>query len=427
MTSERRFEQDLPDLLAQVGLGPTPDYRDFVVQQTARMSQRPAWTFPERWLPMTALTQAVAPPRFPWRYAAIGALLILALVGAALLAGSVVPHVPAPFGPAKNGLIAYDDGGDIYTVDPVTGSSTAIVRGPTTDAAPVWSLDGMHLAFRRSEINISGLHLYVAKADGRDLRQVAPEPIDATSTYAFSPDGREIAYTLGSDSGRALWIAPTNGDGAPRRLDLGTTVGLFSYLPPDGTEIVFTDGGTPETGSAIYAIDVASGHVRRILAAIPGVGRDVLAVSPDGTRLAFATAATDTTRNTYMVHVVGIEGSNEVTLPMPPGATFEDAPVWSNDGTRLAVTRGYDTRDQDMALAAVPADGSSPGVETDHGLTGCCETTSEWSPDDSFVLTEPVFDSNKAEQQLLWDPNTGVVTHPTWLGKSKPAWQRRGP
>jgi Tol biopolymer transport system component len=426
MTSERRFEQDLPDLLAQVGLGPTPDYRDFVVQQTARMSQRPAWTFPERWLPMTALTQAVAPPRFPWRYVAISALLILALVGAALLAGSS-RHIPPPFGRAANGLIAYDDGGDIYAVDAVTGLSTAIVKGPTTDAAPVWSRDGTHLAFRRSEINVSGLHLYVASVDGRDVRQVTQEPIDATSTYAFSPDGREIAYTLGPDSDRVLWIAATDRDVAPRRLDLGTKVGDFSYLPPDGKKIVFTDGGTPETGSAIYTVDVASGHVQRILAAIPGVGRDVLAVSPDGTRLAFATAGTDTTRNTYMVHVVGIDGSNEITLPMPPGATFQDAPVWSNDGNRLAVTRGYDTRNQDMVLAAMPADGSSPGVETEHGLTGCCETTSEWSPDDSFVLTEPVFDSSVPEQQLLWDPDTGVVTHPTWLGKSKPAWQRRAP
>ena len=34
MTSERRFDQDLPDLLAQVAQAPAPDYRDLIVQQT---------------------------------------------------------------------------------------------------------------------------------------------------------------------------------------------------------------------------------------------------------------------------------------------------------------------------------------------------------------------------------------------------------
>ena len=52
MTSDRRFEQDLPDLMAQLAPRRVPDYRDDIVRQTARTRQRPAWTFPERWLPM---------------------------------------------------------------------------------------------------------------------------------------------------------------------------------------------------------------------------------------------------------------------------------------------------------------------------------------------------------------------------------------
>ena len=65
MTSERRLEQDLPDLLARMATGPTPDYRDHIVQQTARMRQRPAWTFPEGWIPMSAVTSRLATaPRF---------------------------------------------------------------------------------------------------------------------------------------------------------------------------------------------------------------------------------------------------------------------------------------------------------------------------------------------------------------------------
>src|SRR6188472_4251072 len=108
MTTERRFDQDLPDLLTQVAQAPAPDYRDLIVQRTARTRQRPAWTFPERWLPMYVVTsRAAVTPRFPMRIVAVAALLLIVLiVGAALIAGSQ-HRLPAPFGPARNGLVTY--------------------------------------------------------------------------------------------------------------------------------------------------------------------------------------------------------------------------------------------------------------------------------------------------------------------------------
>ena len=84
MTADRRFERDLPDLLADLYLGPAPDYRDELVRQFAATSQRPAWTFPERWIPMSVTTlarQALQP--LPWR--TIGLLVVLALLAAVAL------------------------------------------------------------------------------------------------------------------------------------------------------------------------------------------------------------------------------------------------------------------------------------------------------------------------------------------------------
>ncbi len=78
MTSPRRFEQDLPVLIADLYLQGTPDYRDDLVQQVARVRQRPAWTFPERWLPMDLATKAVpGAPRIPWRIVGVVALLAI--------------------------------------------------------------------------------------------------------------------------------------------------------------------------------------------------------------------------------------------------------------------------------------------------------------------------------------------------------------
>ena len=45
------------------GVGPYPDYIDDVLATTAQRRQRPAWTFPERWLPMDITTHASRRPR----------------------------------------------------------------------------------------------------------------------------------------------------------------------------------------------------------------------------------------------------------------------------------------------------------------------------------------------------------------------------
>src|SRR4029079_12689473 len=85
MTMPTRIERDLPAILAEMAAGPYPDYVDDVLPQTARMRQRPAWTFSERWLPMDIATRAAPSARLPWRQLGILAL-IAALLAFALAA-----------------------------------------------------------------------------------------------------------------------------------------------------------------------------------------------------------------------------------------------------------------------------------------------------------------------------------------------------
>ena len=426
MTSERRFDQDLPDLLAQVAQAPAPDYRDLIVQRTARTRQRPAWTFPERWLPMSAVTsRAATAPRFPFRIVALAALLLIALmVGAVLLAGSQ-RHLPAPFGLAGSGRVAYAASGDVYTVDPVTRVATAIVTGPEIDVGPVWSDDGTHVVFRRQltvglDVGNSASRLFVARADGSGLVAITSAAEFQITRYVFSPNGSEVAYTFGPDSNSELWIAKTDGSGA-RHLDLGMSVIWPSYRPPNGAEIVFASAN-----GGIYAVDVVSNKVRTIVAPSAGIGRDVVKIAPDGSRVAYSASTTnDTTHNTYRIQVSAMDGSGATkTLPMPQGATFQDAPSWSNDSRRIVVTRGYSTWNQEMTLAVLPSDASSVGIETARGLTGCCDTVIEWAPDDKSILVSPEDLSGNFTQQLLLDPATGSTRPAPWAAISDPAWQR---
>src|SRR5258707_208915 len=103
MTTDRRLRRDLPEILADLAIGPYPDYIDDVLATSARIRQRPAWTFPERWLPMVDIVrQPVFVPRLPWRFLSLALVVLLALLAAAILFVGSQQHVPAPFGPARN-------------------------------------------------------------------------------------------------------------------------------------------------------------------------------------------------------------------------------------------------------------------------------------------------------------------------------------
>ena len=113
---------------------------------------------------------------------------------------------------------------------------------------------------------------------------------------------------------------------------------------------------------------------------------------------------------------------------MPAGATFQDAPAWSNDGTRIVVTRGYGAHNEADDLGGAAGQRIwGVGVETARGLTGCCDTVIEWAPDDKSILVSPEDLSGNFTPQLLLDPATGSTRPAPWAAIADPAWQRIAP
>ena len=165
MTTFERFERSIPELMTELAPAQVPDYFDDMLRQTAAHRQRPAWSFLERWFPVGVIAQSVPLRPFPWRQ-----LMILALLGLLIAAGLAAyvgssPRVPAPYGPARNGQIAFNTAdGDIAAVDPVTGTVTPLIGGPTQDVAPWFSPDGRRFVFVRT---VDGGEAYfVADANG---------------------------------------------------------------------------------------------------------------------------------------------------------------------------------------------------------------------------------------------------------------------
>ncbi|MEA2611050.1 MAG: hypothetical protein QOG32_776, partial [Chloroflexota bacterium] len=98
MTTDRRFERSLLETLEDLYLGPTPDYRDAVLAAAVRTRQRPAWTFPGRWLPVVDIvTRPTFAPRLPLRSLAVGLVILALLLAAAFVyIGTRPTKVPPP-------------------------------------------------------------------------------------------------------------------------------------------------------------------------------------------------------------------------------------------------------------------------------------------------------------------------------------------
>ena len=437
MTTDRRLARDLPQILGDLAMGPYPDYIDDVLATTAQRRQRAAWTFPERWLPMVDIArQPVLAPRIPWRSISVAFVIIALLLAAVAVFIGSQPRLPAPFGLARNGLIAYDAGGDIYTADPMTGAATAIVSGPETDVAPRYSPDGTHIVFERT-LDAGLGQLYVVRSNGTDLTLITPEPLQLTEPllgepwepYQFSPDGRSVLMAVAEGSKATVAIAQSDGSGV-RRLDVGMWAYEPSFRPPDGAEILFVgNSGIVGKAHGLYAVDVARGDVRTIIE--PSAVYDIAGAtwSPDGSRIAYWRWGGTTAGINARVSVISADGRGDLLLPVPAGADWQATSAWSNDGSRLFLLRGYTPGFEDVRPVVIPADGRSTGVElrVSAVLNGDCCANWEWAPDDSVILGTPTDAAGQPMQQVIIDPETGV-THPApWTSNSDPTWQRLAP
>lgn len=402
MTSDQRFERDLPDLLIDAYVRQTPDYRDDIVQLVARTPQRPAWMFPERWIPMTMITlvQRAKPP-LPWR--TIGLLAMIALLlaaGVALLAGSQPRPLPAPFGPAGNGALVVDEGGDIFLIDPGTGAKTLAIGGAGVDSQARFSRDGTSLAFYRDKGGEGTL--WIADNLGRSPRELSTAGLSAPTDIIWAPDGRSILVNGVHGSESVMAVVPTDGR-APRIIDVGMSAESPTWLPPSGAEIAFRAVGPDGFGLSAVRSD-GSGVVRSIVPATGQGNFDVLfiAPSPDGREIAYQWRDDDGTQKIYVVATSG-------GTPQPITTIESVLPMWSPDGAWIAFFSG------NGLTYVVPADGSagqvlvSPREQSGFG----------WTPDGKRLAI--VDEVGKAQ---LIDPLGGPPVEARWSSAEMPDWQR---
>ena len=234
-------------------------------------------------------TVVAAAPQRPWWYGAAAVAAVIMLVAAGLGLYWVLHHAAAmPFQnfaitqvtnssravvtalspDGKYVLTVMDERGlnSLWLRNIATGSDTQVVPPSATMPNVAFSPDGNYIFFRKAENAIaSDFNIYRAPVLGGTPKAVVH---DVDSAFAFSPDGRRMAYIRGNNPETGKYrLLEANLDGSDEKvLHIAPMVSLARWLgwSPDGKQIAYPEVQPGTALSGINLFDHDTGKIRTL-------------------------------------------------------------------------------------------------------------------------------------------------------------------
>jgi tricorn protease-like protein len=146
----------------------------------------------------------------------------LLIVAAVLMACAVVVLVVSEKAestfPGKNGRIAYESNGEIYTINPNGSAKTKVTNTPTAGYSVDYSPDGKKITYTDYEGNGKAAEIYTINVGGGHRNRVTN---NATHDYwpSYSPNGKKIAYVRGGELNSEIYTINLGGGGKSKVTD----------------------------------------------------------------------------------------------------------------------------------------------------------------------------------------------------------------
>ena len=229
----------------------------------------------------------------------------------------------------------------------------ALPPGWATD--PTWSPDAEYLAFRLLDPKTGDVGVYVVRRDGRNLRLIA----DQAGMPAWSPHGTQIAYAGLAPGRRGLWVVDARSalrDGEVRARQITHVADLVPEerpaWSPDGRQLAFTSHRTGD--SDIWRVNVDGAGLANLTR--NGALDSHPTWSPDGQTIAFNStrgAGPNGEGTPGEIYLMRADGSSPRRLTRSRGGNF--GPAWSPDGSLIAFNS---QRDGNSEIYVMARDGS---------------------------------------------------------------------
>jgi Tol biopolymer transport system component len=328
------------------------------------------------------------------------ALLLVASVALAVLVACGVAAVAA-LEPAKaafpgtNGKIAFLSdrdhyhGNDIFVMDADGSGRTNLtaemgIRGAANAA---WSADGEKIAFAAATFMVDqDSDIYTMNADGSAKTNLTNDAATNWGPLSWFPSGNRIAYSSVSELDPAqtdlyvLYLGPDGG--AVDKVKLTNTANYSESDPavsPDGTRIAFARYDPDSLRYDVYVMKAEpqspTNRPKRLTAGLRGPrGSSGPDWSPDGTQITFST---DRDGNTE-IFVMNANGSGKTNLTR--NAASDGGPVFSPDGKYIAFSSDRADAQGRRDIWKMGADGSNPTRLTSVTTDEFVNASPDWQP-----------------------------------------------